>query len=59
MDPDACLRLALHAIIDGDRHAAVDALVDLAHWLDRGGHMPIRTQLQKVMLRDLLERMPP
>jgi hypothetical protein len=59
MDPDACLRRILHAMMDNDRIEAATALADLAHWLAIGGSMPLATQLQQSMVRDLLERMQP
>ena len=59
MDPDACLRRALHALCDGDREEAAHAFDALAAWLELGAVMPWQTQLQKMMMRDLLERMPP
>jgi hypothetical protein len=59
MDPDACLRRILHAICDNHRLDAVQAMEDLVAWVDKGGALPLATQLQKMMMRDLLDRMPP
>lgn len=40
MDPTACLTRALTALELNDRDEAVEALRDLANWLERGGFMP-------------------
>jgi len=40
MDPNATLKLALEAIEEKDREAAVEALEALANWLDKGGFFP-------------------
>jgi hypothetical protein len=58
MEPDACLRRLLFAVMEGDRIEAVIAMEDLVGWIDRGGALPLATELQKMMMRDLLERMP-
>lgn len=41
MDPTACLERALRAMDEENRAEAVDALRELAHWLDRGGFYPL------------------
>jgi hypothetical protein len=40
MDPDACVQRILAAITDQDRHELVDAMMDLAGWLNEGGSLP-------------------
>jgi hypothetical protein len=40
MDPDACLDRLLDAAVGRDPDTLIDAAVDLAQWLRRGGFPP-------------------
>lgn len=40
MDPTACLRRILAAIVDEDREETIESLSDLLMWLDGGGFLP-------------------
>jgi len=40
MDPTACLDRVLVALKQKDRKEAIEALHDLAEWLENGGYLP-------------------
>lgn len=40
MDPDAALRIILHSLDEGNVPVAIEALRDLADWLEDEGFLP-------------------
>lgn len=40
MDPTAALRRILEACLDDDRDEVLDAMQDLAGWIEKGGFLP-------------------
>jgi hypothetical protein len=49
MDPETALRDALEALLTQDRESAVLHLSSLATWLEKGGFMPRKKEVEDVI----------
>lgn len=50
MDPNATLCLIMESLADGNREEAIEALENLAEWLDKHGDTPDVRQVGHVMI---------